>query len=277
MTFEGKTVFITGGSSGIGAALGRAFAAQGARVALAARSADRLAGVVEEITSGGGQAIAVRCDVTSRAEVDAAVAETVERFGSLDVVVANAGFGVSGPFERLTTEDFRRQFDTNFFGVLDTVYAALPHVIASKGRIAVVSSVYGKLGGPTTSAYCASKFAVCGFSESLYFELADKGVSVTCINPGIIESNLRMVDNKNRWHAERKDPIPSWIAMDTDKAARQMVRAIARRKPDVTIANHGKLAVFLRSHFPRTFRFAFRQATKGRIAKMEEIRRGKKG
>lgn len=276
MSFDGKTVFITGGSSGIGAALGRTFVAQGARVALAARSEDRLAGVVEEITKSGGQALALACDVTSREELDAAVARTVETFGSLDVVVANAGFGVSGPFETLTTEDYRRQFDTNFFGVLDTIYAALPHLIASKGRIAVISSVYGKLGGPTTSAYCASKFAVCGFSESLYYELADKGVSVTCINPGVVESNFRMVDNTNRWRSDKSDPVPRWIAMDTDKAARQMVRAIAKRKPEVTITGHGRLAVFLHSHFPRTFRFAFRQATKGRIEKMEEIRRGKK-
>lgn len=275
MTFAGKTVFITGGSSGIGAALGRAFAAQGAAVALAARSADRLAGVVADIEGDGGRALALRCDVTSRTDLDAAVAQTVERFGALDVVVANAGFGVSGPFERLTTEDYRRQFDTNFFGVLDTIYAALPHLLASGGRIAVISSVYGRLGGPTVSAYCASKFALCGFSESVYYELADKGVSVTCINPGVIKSNFRMVDNRNQRHADRRDPM-AWIAMDTDKAARQMVRAIARRKPEATITFHGKLAAFLHNHFPRTFRFAFRQATRGRLNKMEEIRRGKK-
>lgn len=274
--FDGHTVFITGGSSGIGAALGRAFASSGARVALAARSEDRLAGVINEIVGGGGEAMAVKCDVTSRADLDSGIARIVERFGSLDVVVANAGFGVSGPFEALTTEDYRRQFDTNFFGVVDTIYAALPHVVASRGRIAIISSVYGKLGGPTTSAYCASKFALNGLSESIYYELADKGVSVTCINPGVIESNFRMVDNANQWHPEKSDPVPRWIAMDTDKAARQIVRAIARRKPEVTITAHGKLAVLLHNHFPRTFRFIFRQITRGRIEKMEEIRRGKK-
>ena len=273
MRFLGQTVLVTGGSSGIGAALGRAFALEGARVVLAARSADRLAGVVHEIEKGGGEALAVACDVTSREQLDAAVAEAVERFGSLDMVVANAGFGVSGPFESLSTDDYRRQFETNFFGVLDTIYAALPQVIAHQGRIAIVSSVYGKVGGPTTSAYCASKFALVGLSESLYYELADKGVSVTCINPGVVASNFRMVDNANRWHADKADPM-AWIAMDTDKAARQTVRAIARRKAELTITGHGKVAVFLHGHFPRTFRFLFRMVTKGRLEKMEEIRRG---
>lgn len=274
MTLSGNAVFITGGSSGIGAALGRAFAARGAKVALAARREDRLAEAVARIRESGGEAIGVACDVTSRTSLDAAIAMTVEAFGGLDIVVANAGFGVSGPFESLTTGDYRRQFDTNFFGVIDTIYAALPHLLASKGSIAIVSSVYGKVGGPTTSAYCASKFALCGFSESLYYELADKGVAVTCINPGVVESNFRMVDNENRWHSEKRDPIPAWLAMDTDKAARQMVRAILRRTPEATITNHGKLAVFLHGHFPRTFRFLFRQLTKGRIEKMEKIRRG---
>lgn len=273
MLFDGHVVFITGGSSGIGAALGRAFAREGARVALFARNQARLDEAVA--SCGAGDAvIGLAGDVTSRESIDGAVAETVERFGKIDVAVANAGFGVSGPFERLTTEDFRRQFDTNVFGAIDTAYACLPELIEHKGRLVFVSSVFGKMGGPTTSAYCASKFALCGLTESIHYELAAQGVSVTCINPGVIASNFRAVDNRNRLREGRKEPLPQWIVMDTDKAARQMVRGIYRRRYDVTITRHGKLADSLHRHFPRLFRFVFGLMLRGRMDQFERARRG---
>lgn len=268
-------MFITGGSSGIGAALGEAFAREGARVALAARREEKLSEVIDRIRCGGGEAIALRCDVTDRASIDAAVARTVEAFGGIDVAVANAGFGVSGPFLTTTTDDFRRQFDTNVFGLIDTAYATLPHLIASRGRLVFISSVFGRLGGPASSAYCASKFAVCGLAESLYYELADLGVSVTCICPGIVASEIRLVDNQGRLREDRRDPAPSFLIMPTDKAARQMLEAVHRRRFEVVITRHGKLAVFLNRHFPRAFRFAVRAATKGRLKKVEELKRGK--
>lgn len=272
--FPNKTVFITGGSSGIGAALGAAFAREGARVVLAARSAERLEGVLEAIRADGGEVKGVVCDVTDRANLDAAIAKTVETYGGLDVAVANAGFGVSGPFERLNTGDFRRQFDTNVFGVIDTAYAALPHLIESKGRLAVVSSVFGMLGFPATSAYCASKFAVCGWAESVYYELAELGVSVTCINPGIVASNFRTVDNRGIAHPEKSDPAPSWLVVPTDKAARQMLAAIYNRRAEIVISGHGRFASAFHRHFPRTFRFLVRNATKGRMKNVEKLKRG---
>lgn len=272
--FEGKTVFITGASSGIGAALGRAFAEEGANVALAARRADRLEIVRGTVEAAGAKALALQCDVTDRASIDAAIEETVHAFGGLDVVVANAGFGVSGLFERLSTGDFRRQFDTNVFGVIDTIYAALPHLIASKGRVGVVASVMGRIGSPTTSPYCASKFALVGLCESLYFELADRGVSVTCINPGLVESNIRRVDNRNVFKESRPEPAAKWLIMPARKAARQIVKAIHRRKPEAVITGHGKLAVWFSRHFPRSLRFIMRQMTRGRSEQVQRAKRG---
>ena len=152
MTFDQKVVFITGGSAGIGAALGHEFAKQGARVALAARSRERLDEVVASIESAGGIAMGVVCDVTSRASLDAAVEQVIEVWGRLDVSIANAGFGVSGFLQRLTTDDYRRQFDTNVFGLLDTIYATLPHLLETSGRVVLISSVMGKLGRPASSA-----------------------------------------------------------------------------------------------------------------------------
>lgn len=271
--FEGKTAFITGASSGIGAELGRQFAHEGARVVLTARRADKVDAVCDAVRAAGGAALGVACDVTDRAALDRAVGRAVDEFGTIDVVVANAGFGVSGPFDALTTEDFRRQFDTNFFGVLDTIYATLPHLIASRGRLGVVSSVFGRLGGPATAAYCASKFAVVGLAESIYYELAEKGVSVTCINPGVVASNIRMVDNQNRWNEGRKDPAPAWLTAPTDRACREIVHALYRRRFEAVITHHGRLACFLARHFPRSFRFTVRQATKGKLDTIQKRKR----
>lgn len=272
--FDGRVVFITGGSSGIGAALGRAFAKEGALVALAARHSDRLDESVGRIRDTGGDAIAVVCDVCDRASIDAAVSKTIDAFGGIDVAIANAGFGVSGTFDALTTDDYRRQFDTNVFGAIDTAYAVLPALIASKGRLVLVSSVLGTIGSPTTSAYCASKFALCGFAESIYYELAEKDVSVTCINPGVIASNFRKVDNRGEVHLERRESAPAWLVVDTDKAARKMIDAIYKRRFEAVITLHGKVAATLHRHFPRTVRFLVRTATQGRMAEVERAKRG---
>ncbi|MDK1022552.1 MAG: SDR family NAD(P)-dependent oxidoreductase [Candidatus Hydrogenedentes bacterium] len=273
--FENKNAFITGGSSGIGAALGVAFAREGARVALAARSLDRLAESVHSVEEAGGSAIALQCDVTSRASIDEAVERAVEEFGGLDVVVANAGFGVDGLMTKLETEDYRRQFETNVFGVIDTVYATLPHLVESKGRLAIVSSVLGKIGRPAMSAYAASKFAVCGFAESIYYELADLGISVTCVNPGLVESNFRVVDNEGRFHEEWTDPAPQFFVMPAERAARDIVRAIYKRRFEANVTLHGKFGIFMNRHFPWMVRTAQRQLTRGRLHDFDRSAREK--
>ena len=273
--FEDKTAFITGGSSGIGAALGVAFAREGARVALAARSLDRLAESVQAVEEAGGSAIALQCDVTNRASIDEAVVRAVEEFGGLDVVVANAGFGVDGLLTKLETEDYRRQFETNVFGMIDTVYATLPHLVESKGRLAIVSSVLGKIGRPAMSAYAASKFAVCGFAESIYYELAELGISVTCINPGLVESNFRVVDNEGRYREEWTDPAPQFFVMPAERAARDIVRAIHKRRFEVNVTLHGKFGIFMNRHFPWMLRTAQRQLTKGRVHEFDRSEREK--
>ncbi|MDX9972100.1 MAG: SDR family NAD(P)-dependent oxidoreductase [FCB group bacterium] len=274
--FRGKAVFITGASAGIGAGVAVAFAREGARVALAARRLDKLEAVKARVEEAGGEALAVECDVTNRESIDAAVARTVEAFGGIDVAIANAGFGVNGPFERLTTGDYRRQFETNFFGLIDTAYATLPHLKASHGRLGLVASVLGRVAAPTTSAYNASKFAVVGLAESIYYELADAGVSLTLIMPGVVESEFRRVDNSGAFREERIETAPSWLIVPTDRAARDIVRAVRRRKPQAVITGHGKVMVALNRHFPRTLRTLMRLATRGRTEQLAN-RRSKTG
>ncbi len=254
--------------------MAKQFAGEGARVALAARRTDALTEVVASISADGGTAIALTCDVNDKESVRSAVDAAIATFGGLDVAIANAGFGVSGAFENLTVDDFRRQFDTNVFGVLHTVYACLPHLEKSKGRLALVSSVMGRVGMPASAPYCASKFAVCGIAECLYFDLAAKGISVTCINPGLVESNIRRTDNAGVFKEHRKDPAPSFLVMPADKAARAIVSAIYRRKFEAVITGHGKVIAVIARHFPRTFRVILKFATRNRIEEVEKRKRG---
>lgn len=274
ISYAGKTVFITGASSGIGAELARQFAREGARVVLAARRLERLEGIRKEIEAAGGTACGVECDVTSRASIENAVARAVAEYGGIDVAIANAGFGVSGEFSSITTEDFRRQFDTNVFGVIDTIYAVLPHLKTSQGQVGIVASVMGRMGAPVSSAYCSSKFALVGLAESIYYELIGQGIAVTCINPGVVASDIRRVDNKGKLHEHAKDPVPSWLIVPTPKAAGAIIRALRQRKPEAVITGHGKVMASMARHWPRTLRFLIRMGTRRRARQIAEAKRG---
>jgi len=246
--FDGRVALVTGASSGIGTALSRELARQGAAVVLVARRADRLADLEAEIAAAGGRARAVPADVTRDGDLERAVALALERFGRLDIVVANAGFGVAGRVERLTVDDFRRQLEVNLFGVLRTFYAALPELERTHGVFAVMGSVAGYLPGPGTVPYATSKFAVRGLAESLRAELAPSGVDVVLLTPGFVESDIRRTDNAGRLHEDAREPLPGWLVMPAATAARKMARAISRRRRETVITAHGKLAVAFARH-----------------------------
>ncbi len=254
-THAAKVALITGASAGIGAALARELARDGADLVLAARREDRLRQLAREIEAAGRKAVVVGCDVTRDGDPERAVAAAVQRYGRLDIAVANAGFGVAGRVEELTLDDFRRQLETNVFGVLRTLYASLPELRKTRGQFVVVGSVSGYVPTPGTSAYCMSKFAVRGFAESIRDELATSGVSVTLVSPGFVDSDIRRVDNHGKVHENAPDPVPSFLRMPTDQAARTIVRAIHRRRREVVVTGHGKALVLLYRHVPWLLRF----------------------
>ncbi len=264
--FRDKVVLITGASSGIGEELAVQLARAGARLALAARRGDRLAQVRERIAAvGGAEPLIVVCDVTLDGDPPRAVAETLAHWNRLDIVIANAGFGVVGPFAKLSLEDYRRQFETNVFGVLRTLQAALPAVLASQGQLVIIGSVAGWTASPGASPYAMSKFAVRALANSITPELALVGVRVTLLSPGFVESDIRRVDNQGRLHAEAAEPIPRWLVVGRDRAVAQMLRAIARGQREMVITGHGKLFVVLERFFPWVLRAAARRmaATRG--------------
>ena len=171
--------------------------------------------------------------------------------------------------ESLETEDYCRQFDLNFFGLLDTIYATLPALKKNKGRLVLISSVMGKFGRPGSSAYASSKFAVTGLADAIYFELLNEDVTVTCIHPGLVESNFRMVSNDNKFQEDLPDPAPGRFVVPTEIAARDIVRAVYKRKKEATITGHGKILVFLTRHFPGLTRVVLTFLTKGRMDKFQ--------
>jgi len=264
--FAGSVVFITGASSGIGAALSLEFAREGADVVLAARRRDRLESVAAGIGAIGRRAVVAPCDVTREGDLERAAAAGRAAFGKLDVVVANAGFGVTGVLERLSLDDYRRQLETNVFGVLRTVYATLDDLKKSRGRLVVIGSVSGYIALAGSSPYSMSKFAVRALADSLGHELAEHGVSVTLISPGFVESEIRQVDNRGILRTEKPAPrIPAPMVMATPTAARKIVGAVARRRREVVITALGKVSVFLHRHAPRLLAQIIRRfAIKGR-------------
>lgn len=248
--FDQRVVWITGGGTGIGEAMALEFARRGAFVAVSGRRTQPLEAVVSGCEALGAQAIAVACDVTSEESVRAAVSSITARWGRLDVAVANAGYGVTGLIEKLTLDDWRRQFDTNVFGLVATVQAALPELRKTRGRMVLIGSVAGTIAAPGTGAYNASKYAVRAIGQTLAIELDGSGVSCTTVQPGFVESEIARVDRFGQHHAEWSDHRPSLLMWPAAKAARVTVDAIYNREREFTFTGHGKLGVFLGSHAP---------------------------
>ena len=263
-TARDRVILLTGASSGIGAALAREFAARGAQLLLLARRTDRLDVLAKELDSRAQRVLVQACDVTIDGDNERAVAFALQRFGRIDIAIANAGFGVAGAFEKLTLDDYRRQFETNVFGVLRTARASLEALKATRGGLVIMGSVAGHVCMSGASAYGMSKFAIRGWAESMHAELHRSGIAVTLISPGFISSEIRKVDNRGVLHADAPDPMPDWLRMPADAAARIMLRGILRRKREVVVTGHGKLAVLLKRLSPGLVAWVGRRGLRAR-------------
>jgi NADP-dependent 3-hydroxy acid dehydrogenase YdfG len=219
-----KVLLITGASTGIGAATARAAVAAGHRVALAARSRERLDALVAEL--GDAHALAVTCDVTEYEQVEAMVAAARERFGGLDVVWANAGFGAARGFERESPEQWRSMVLTNVLGTAYTIRATLPAIREATGHVILTSSVAGRRSLPG-SLYSATKFAVTGMGESLRQELNGSGCRVTVIEPGMVDTPF--FDSPPPIEALRPEDVAAAVLWAISQPARVDVNEILLR------------------------------------------------
>jgi 3-oxoacyl-[acyl-carrier protein] reductase len=189
VSLAGKVALITGASRGIGAAVARSLDAAGVHLGLGSRSGDDL----------GLDAVAQPCDVRDPAQLESLVAATVERFGRLDIVVANAGVGAYGHFLDLGRDLIDEMIDVNLKGTIWTVRAALPHLLESDaGDVVLIASVAGLKGLPNESVYCASKFGQVGFGRSLDYELRDHGIRVTNVCPGGVATDFALEPGRGR-------------------------------------------------------------------------------
>lgn len=270
--FKDKSVLITGASSGIGEELARQLAEAGAKLTLAARRVDLLDTLAQSLALGGAtKPLVAQCDVTKDGDVERAAAAAVRQWGRLDIVIANAGFGVVGPVKTLSIDDYRRQFETNVFGVLRTIYAALPQIEKTKGNLVIIGSVAGWTATPGASPYSMSKFAIRALANSITPELRGSGVRVTLISPGFVASNIRRIDNRGELHASSKEPVPAWLVMPTEKAVKGILRAVARGKREAIITGHGKIFVAIERFAP----WLLRAATRGIAARGASYRSAK--
>ena len=254
--FANKTVLITGGSRGLGLVLAREFSRERARVVICARDERELARAKFDLQNRGAEVLALRCDVTNNAEVERMVAEIHDRFGSIDVLINNAGVIQVGPVEVMTRDDFDQAMRTHFWGPLNMIMAVLPEMRRRKeGRIVNISSIGGKISVPHLVPYNASKFALVGLSEGLRAELMKDHIAVTTVCPGLMRTGSpRNAEFKGRHRDEYawfsiSDALPL-TSISAERAARQIIAAAKRGQAELVISVQAKVAVLFKSIFP---------------------------
>lgn len=235
----GQVAVVTGASRGIGRAIARAFAREGASVVCVARSSHALDVLVDEINAEGGDAVRVSCDVTDRGSVQALGAAVEEQHGVADIVVNNAGVYRARRFLDYSLQDFREVFEVNVFGVVAVTQALLPLMLErDRGRVINVASTAGKYGSLFQSAYNASKHALVGLTRCLALETASSGVRVNAICPGFVDTD--MVDQ-----AVAKDLAPILNMTEQDVVAQVLQRVPIRRM--IQPSEVAAMAVYLAS------------------------------
>jgi NAD(P)-dependent dehydrogenase (short-subunit alcohol dehydrogenase family) len=257
-SFADKAVLIAGGSRGMGLVLARQLIDAGARVAILARTAADLEQAERELRARGGEALAIRCDVSRPDEVRSAVEQVLEHFGGIDVLCNFAGVIQVGPLEAMAREDFQRAMDVHFWGTLNTVLEVLP-VMRRRGwgRIVNVASLGGKRAVPHMLPYTASKFALVGLSNGLRTELAKDGILVTTIVPSLVRTgstrNALFKGQHRKEHAwfSVAGSLPG-VAMSAERAAAQILRACRDGEREVLLRDPANLAVALQAFFPGT-------------------------
>ena len=226
---DGKVALITGASSGIGEATALALAAEGAKVALAARRQDRLATLAEQISGKGGQAITLVVDATDEAQVSEMVQKTRAEYGRLDILVNNAGVMLLGPIAGANTEDWRRMVNINLLGLMYATHAALPVMKEQgEGHIINISSVAGRTARAGAAVYNATKWGVGAFSEALRQEVYKDKIRVTIIEPGAVATEL----TEHITDPETKEKTQAWVQsmkqLESEDIAAAIVYAVTQ-------------------------------------------------
>ena len=245
-----KAVVITGATSGIGKALAFTFGKRGSKVFITGRNEEAVMKTIAELSA---EQIVVRgmvADAASETDNRRMVEEAVAAFGSLDVLICNAGISMRALFEDISPDAFRQVMDVNFNGLVYATRYALPHLLHAKGSLVGISSINGHRATPARSAYSASKYAMEGFLESVRTEVMKRGVHVLSVSPGFTSSNIRSKALNASGHAQGESPRDESKMMTSEEVAEATYRAVVKRKRDLVLTLQGKLAVFLNKWFP---------------------------
>jgi short-subunit dehydrogenase len=246
--FSNKVVIVTGGTDGIGRALIGLLIEAGAKVATCGRHHDKLYALQLEYSQFMLHTLV--CDVSNEEECKRFIDSTIETFGTIDILINNAGISMHSLFDAVDTDVIRRMMDVNFMGAVYCTKAALPKLIEQKGSIVGISSVAGYRGLPGRSGYSASKFALQGWLESLKTELWDQGVHVMWVSPGFTASNIRNAALNSKGVGQGEGTLDESKLMSAETCARYILTAIEKRKRVQVLTFTGKLTVLLNKFFP---------------------------
>ncbi|MBX2897552.1 MAG: SDR family oxidoreductase [Cyclobacteriaceae bacterium] len=247
---KNKVVIITGGSSGIGLALAERFGQAGSKVMITGRNEESLAHAVNNLKARGISVSAFQADVSKEADNKAMAEAAIRQYGTIDILINNAGISMRALFAEVDLEVVRRVMDTNFYGVLYATRYCLPEIIKNKGSVVGISSIAGFRGLPGRTGYSASKFALNGFLEVLRTELLNTGVHVLTACPGFTASNIRMRALTKDGNAQGKSPRVEEKMMTAEECALHIYKAIVKRKRTLILTGQGRLTVWLNKWWP---------------------------
>jgi len=246
MNYRNKVVVITGASSGIGKASAIKFAKKNAKVVLVARRKEKLLQVQKEILQYTDSTLVCQCDVSNKSQVKEMTDTVIDTFGRIDILVNNAGFVIYGKVSDLTIEEIESQMETNYFGMIYCTKNFLPHMIEQgKGHIVNVASVGASFGVPGITSYCATKFAMLGFSEGLKHELSGTGVDVTVVSPMLTDTPL--LDHPS---FENSSYSTSSRILSPEKVANVVLKAADSSKLEIVIPSVARAGIWAKHNFP---------------------------
>lgn len=249
--FAGKVAIVTGSESGIGKATARALGKAGAKVILNGRTTERLAQTEDELLGEGLDVVSCLADVTCFDDCERLIATAIDNFGQLDILITNASISMRAYFADMTPDVFRQVLDSNVYGTVYPLKAALPHLTKTKGVVTFISSISALNGMPSGSAYCAGKAAVANLAHTLRLELAHTGIQIGVVHIGFTQNDpdKRVLDATGRPVPIAHRP-PRWQKSQAD-VARIILNHIRRRRQRTVISALGRLIVLVHTHLPR--------------------------
>lgn len=250
-TMKDKTVVITGASSGIGKALAMEYAGRGANIVMSARNPERLEKAAEDVRALDVKVLAVVSDVSVESDCKKLINDCVAEFGSVDVLINNAGISMRAVFEDTEVDVLKKLMNINFWGTVYCTKFALPYLLKSKGSLVGISSIAGYKGLPGRTGYSSSKFAMHGFLETLRIENIKKGLHVLIACPGFTASNIRNTALNEKGEMQGESPRDEGKMMSAEEVARHIANAVQKRKDRLTLTRQGKLTVILNKLFPK--------------------------